>query len=102
MAAISPEGHGNAPGYALLSSVAGLPVGLAAHYGGKALQGSAAASRQADVNALLRNITGSPAPTPGGAITRGDLAKILFAQDLARLAPRVGSQVIGTRPNQQE
>jgi hypothetical protein len=68
---------------------------------GKALQASAASRGQENVNALLRSVSGSPLPTPGAAVDRGDLAKILFAQDLSRLAPRAGSQLIGDRKDKE-
>jgi hypothetical protein len=66
------------------------------------LENAAARRGQENVNALIRSLSGSPKPVPGDAITRGDLAKILFAQDLERLAPRVGSQVIGNQPDQEK
>lgn len=94
------KGFETAPSVA--AALIGLPVKGAAHLAGGALEQGAATRGQGHVNALLRDITGSPKPAPGGAITRGDLAKILFAQDLERLAPRVGSQVIGTQPDRQE
>jgi hypothetical protein len=86
-------------GHSVAGGLIGVPVTMAAKGIGGALENAAAARGQQNVNALLRSITGSPTPVPGAAITRGDLAKILFAQDLERMAPRVGSQVIG---NQQE
>lgn len=87
---------------ALSSLLIGAPVTMGARAGGRALENAAASRGTENVNALLRDITGSPKPAPGSAITRGDLAKILFAQDLERLAPRVGSQVIGTRRDQEQ
>jgi len=74
-------------GPAALGAVAvGIPVKLAASGGGRALQNSAAKTGEENVNALLRNISGSPTPVPGAAIDREDLAKMLFARDLARLS----------------
>lgn len=81
----------------VLAAAVGLPVSGAASKAGSALKSAAAGRGQENVNALLRDITGSPKPAPGAAITREDLVKILFAQDLERIAPRVGSKVIGEK-----
>jgi len=62
---------------------------------GKAFNRGAANLGQQDVDAFMRHLSGSPVPVPGAAIDRNDLAKMLFAQDLERLAPRIGSAVIG-------
>jgi hypothetical protein len=69
---------------------------------GKSFQASAASRGQENIDALLRSLSGSPKPVPGAAIDRGDLAKILFAQDLARFAPRIGSQLIGDQQEPQK
>jgi hypothetical protein len=86
--------HGNSPGWAATTAAVGFPFWAGAHYGGKAMQKSAAGARMQDVNALLRDITGSPNLPKGAAISRDDLAKILFAQDLERIAPRLGEPVV--------
>ena len=82
-----------------LGAAAGVTAAGTVNQTGKAFQRGAANLGEQDVNAYLRHLSGSPAPVPGAAINRDDLVKLLFAQDLERLAPRVGSGVIG---NQQE
>ena len=84
-----------------LGGVAGAGAAGGINRLGKAFQASAASRGQENVNALLRSVSGSPLPVPGAAVDRGDLAKILFAQDLSRLAPRAGSQLIGDRKDKQ-
>jgi hypothetical protein len=75
----------------IAAAAAGLPVKFAASGAGSALERMAANRGQQNVNELLRHITGSPTPTPGAAISREDLAKIMFGRDLARLsAQQVG------------
>lgn len=92
--------HGSSPmlANAIGAASAGVGGGLT-NTVGKLLQASAASRGQENVNALLRTITNSPKPVPGAAISRDDLTKLLFSQDLARFAPRIGSALIG---NQQE
>lgn len=75
----------------VLAATVGLPVTGVSNLAGSALKGAAAGRGQANVNALLRDITGSPLPVPGAAIDRGDLAQIIFARDLARLSGQQGS-----------
>jgi hypothetical protein len=88
--------------HSVAGGLVGVPVTVASKVAGGALENAAARRGQENVNALIRSLSGSPKPVPGDAITRGDLAKILFAQDLERLAPRVGSQVIGNQPDQEK
>jgi hypothetical protein len=78
-----------------LGGVAGATVAGGVNQAGKAFQRGAASRGTEHVNEFLRHVSGSPPPTPGAAINRDDLVKILFAQDLERMAPRVGSKVIG-------
>jgi hypothetical protein len=85
----------NPVAHAALAGMSGAAVAGGVNQTGKAFQRGAANLGERDVNAYLRHLSGSPAPVPGAAIDRGDLAQILFAQDLERLAPRVGSAVIG-------
>jgi hypothetical protein len=80
----------------------GAAAGGAVNQVGKAFNRSAARSGEADVNAYMRHLSGSPDPVPGAAIDRNDLAKMLFAQDLERLAPRVASTTIGNPPDKKE
>lgn len=86
--------------HAALAGMAGATTAGAVNQTGKAFQRGAANLGEQDVNAYLRHLSGSPAPVPGAAIDRNDLVKILFAQDLERLAPRVGSGVIGYQQEQ--
>ena len=81
--------------HAALAGAAGAATGGAVNQAGKAFQRGAANLGEEDVNAYLRHLSGSPAPVPGAAIDRNDLAQMLFAQDLERLVPRVGSAAIG-------
>lgn len=82
-----------------MATLIGAPFGAAAAGGvnqaGKAFQRGAANLGQKDVDAYMRHLSGSPQPVPGAAIDRTDLAKILFAQDLERIAPRYASGAIG-------
>lgn len=86
---------------AAVSGASGAVASGAVNSLGKLLQRSAAERGQRDVAALLRNITNSPPPTPGAAITRGDLAQIMFGQDIARHAPRIGSVTMGPGSEEQ-
>ena len=85
-----------------LGAAAGVTAAGGVNQAGKAFQRGAANLGEQDVNAYLRHLSGSPAPVPGAAIDRSDLAKILFAQDLERIAPRIGSAVIGEKPNKEK
>lgn len=82
-----------------LSAMGGLAAGGSVNQFGRMLNRGAASMGREDVDALMRHITNSPRPIPGAAISRDDLVKILAGQDLARVAPRFGSALIG---NQQE
>jgi len=88
--------------HAAMAGVAGAATGGAVNQAGKAFQRGAANLGEQDVNAYMRHLSGSPAPVPGAAINRDDLAKILFAQDLERIAPRIGSAVIGDTPDEKK
>jgi len=87
-------------GYSL-GAASGLAAGGAANQAGKQFNRWAADLGQNDVTALMRHLTNSPPPVPGATITRDDLARIQFMEQLARMAPRVGSQVIGTEKSEE-
>jgi hypothetical protein len=78
--------------YLPLAAFSGATVGGGINQAGKAFQRGAANLGQKDVDAYMRHLSGSPAPVPGAAIDRADLAEILFAQDLARLGAKGVSQ----------
>jgi len=90
----------------LLATSLGAAAGVSAAGGvnqvGKAFQRGAANLGEKDVNAYMRHLSGSPAPVPGAAIDRTDLAKILFAQDLERIAPRYASGHIGEKTDKEK
>ena len=92
----------NPGAYLPLAGVTGAAVGGAVNQTGKAFQRGAANLGEQDVNAYMRHLSGSPAPVPGAAINRNDLAQMLFAQDLERIAPRLGSAVIGDTPDEKK
>jgi len=89
-----------------LATLIGAPFGAAAagvtNQAGKLAQRGAASLGEKDVNAYLRHLSGSPQPVPGAAINRDDLTKILFAQDLERIAPRYASGAIGEKTDEQK
>jgi hypothetical protein len=88
-------------GYSM-GALSGALAGGATDQLGKLFKSGAANAGERNVAALMRDITGSATPVPGAAISRDDLTKILFAQDLARLAPRMGSQLAGNPKKKEE
>lgn len=89
-----------------MATLIGAPFGAATagatNQLGKLAQRGAASLGEKDVNAYLRHLSGSPQPVPGAAINRDDLTKILFAQDLERIAPRYASGHIGEKTDEQK